>query len=440
VFIFLFVLQCCLPGIVIFACLPFVDPMSPLDNVAFDRILSRVDLSVAFLVLTLTAWFVVLFYGAIHLMGTLLRGLNLSLPSGRKFVVSGDARRLVSVLALGVVLTSVSFFAIGDTLIERYTNLILLRQSSEDVEHNLLTTYGFALTQSWAWLAVPALFVVSETRGRDVVWYVCLASLVALAVLGVSRRAVFIPFLLAYLTFVLFDGRWRIKWILVASIPVLMLVGFGKEILAGVASGGALEDVGERYSTLVGAILRTASDVGLTLVESLGTINLLDVDTRFGVDHLLSLLRKIPVSWFGWDPDMPPRVVRLSTAAFGTPDDQDIPPGLFGQMWLDFGIFGPLFWAMLLAVPMSILQRVFALTIVTRQAAAAFALITFVIALPLNTGSYDFTFSVDIFVLLLALFFSFKIARVRIASVNPEVSVRSVGEAAPTPPAASRDP
>lgn len=88
---------------------------------------------------------------------------------------------------------------------------------------------------------------------------------------------------------------------------------------------------------------------------------------------------------------------------------------------------------------MSILQRIFTVTIVTRQAAAAFALITFVVALPLNTGSYDFTFSVDIFVLLLAVFVSFKIARVRIVSVDP-VGARSVGEAAPPPTASSKDP
>jgi hypothetical protein len=268
----------------------------------------------------------------------------------------------------------------------------------------------------------------------------CLASLIALAVLGVSRRAIFIPFLLAYLTLVLFDGRWRTRWILAALVPVIVLVGFGKEIFSSVASGGGFEDVGERYSTIVGAVLRTASDVGLTLVESLGSITLLDVDARFGVDHLLSVLRKIPVSWFGLDPDMPPRIVRLSTEAFGTPDEQDIPPGLFGQMWLDFGIFGPMFWAMLLAVPMSILQRVFSLTIVTRQAAAAFALLTFVVALPLNTGSYDFTFSVDIFALLFAVFLSFRFARVRIAKISPEVSSLAGGGAEETLGASSRDP
>jgi hypothetical protein len=436
VFMFLFVLQCCLPGIVIFACLPFVDPLSPLDNLAFDRILSRVDALTACLVLGLTASFAVFFYGILHFSGNLLRAAGRTLPSGQRFVVFGAEGRLLTVLAFGVAFTLISFFFIGDSMIERYTNLILLRQYSEDVESNVLTAYGFALTQSWAWLSVPALFVVSDTRGRGILWYICVASLVTLAVLGVSRRAIFIPFLLAYLTLVLFDGRWRVKWLLAASIPVLIWVGFGKEILSTVASGRGLEEVGERYSTLAGAVIRTASDVGVTLVESLGSITLLDVDLRFGVDHLLSFLRKIPVSWVGWEPDMPPRIVRLSTEAFARFDDQDIPPGLFGQMWLDFGVLGPMVWAALFAVPMSILKRISGTTVITRQAAAVFALLTFVIALPLNSGSYDFTFSVDIFVLLLAMFFSFRMRRVRVAGIHAELGVAP--EAASGIPSASR--
>ena len=96
-------------------------------------------------------------------------------------------------------------------------------------------------------------------------------------------------------------------------------------------------------------------------------------------------------------------------------------------MWLDFGVFGPIFWAMLFGFQMSIVQRVFGVTIVTRQAAAAFALVTFVVALPLNTGSYDFTFSVDIFVLLLAVLLTFKLVRVRIANIDPGAITRIAG-------------
>jgi hypothetical protein len=436
-FISFFVLQCCLPGLVIFACLPFAHPLYPTDNAAWDRILSRLDLPAALLVLGLTAWFVFFFYAFTALMGIVLRRLGMHLPRGSRFLVCGAATRLLGVVTLGTVLTLVSFWLIGDTLVERYANLILFRQLSEDVERNVLNAYAFSLTQSWLWLTVPALFVISETRGRGVWWYLCLGCGIALAVLSVSRRSIFIPILLAYLTLVSFDGRWRVKWILAASIPLLLWVGYGKEFFGAMVSGGSLEQVGERYSTVASASIRTASEIGITLVESWGSINLLDLDPRFGVDHLLSFLRRIPVGWFGWDPGLPTRIVRLSTEAFATPEDLDIPPGLFGQMWLDFGVLGPIVWALIFAFQVSIVQRVFALTIVTRQAAAALALITFIVALPLNTGSFDFTFSVDIIVLVLAILLTFKLVRVRVAHVDFDATTRDSGGTPAAPEAQS---
>jgi hypothetical protein len=75
-------------------------------------------------------------------------------------------------------------------------------------------------------------------------------------------------------------------------------------------------------------------------------------------------------------------------------------------------------WGLILSVQMSIVQRIFARTIRTRQATALFVLVTFVIALPLNTGSYDFTFSVDINALALCLLLTFKLQGVRLPSIS----------------------
>ena len=437
VFISIFVLQCCLPGVVVFASLPFADPLNPTGHIDFDRILARLDLPAALLVLGLTGWFVFFFYTLTALMSVLLRRLGMQLPRGSHFVVRVAAMRLVGVLAFGTALTFVSFWLLGDTLVERYRHVILIRELSEDVEITSLNAHAFALMQSWGWLSVPALFVIQETRGRGVLWYVCLGCAIAFAILSASRRAIFIPILLAYQTFLLFDGRWRLKWILAASIPVLVWVGFGKEILSTIASDGGLEAVGGRYSTIASAVIRTATDMGITVMESWGTINLMDLDTRFGVDHLLSFFRVIPFHWLGWDPDLPTRVVRLSTAAFSTSTESDIPPGLFGQMWLDFGVFGPLFWAFIFAVQVSFLQRIFSMTIVTRQAAAGFVLITFVISLALNSGSFDFTFSLDILALLLAMLLTFKLVRVRLTHANscartPDTRATPVAPATPS--------
>jgi hypothetical protein len=414
-FMALFVLQCCLPGVVIYACLPFVGLREPTEIPAFDRIFAAINLPSALLVLGLTASFAFFFYAFTALGGYLLRRFIPRLPSGSWLVLSGSAVRLLIVLALGLTLTLISFWLMGDTLVERYANLILLRAYSDEVERNKLNAYAFAFTQSWGWLSVVALFVVFERYGRNLVWYLCLSCAIVFAILNVSRRAIFIPLLLGYLTLVLFDGRWRLRAILVGSIPVLLLVAFGKEALSVVAYGGTGDEISARYGTVASALLRTASEVGITVLESIGSVNLMDLAPRFGVDHLLSVLRRIPAGWFGLDLGLPIRVVRLSTQAFASADDQDIPPGLFGQMWLDFRVFGPIVWALVLATQMSVLQRIFALTVRTRQATAAFVLLTFIVALPINTGSYDFTFSVDIIVLMSVILLTFKVARLRLS-------------------------
>ncbi len=414
IFIALFVLQCCLPGIVIYCCLPFLDQHAPTGIQAFDRIYFATDLPTALLVLGLVAWTVVLFYAFSALNEVLLRRLIPPLPHRSYFILSGFPARLLFLLTIGFLLTIISFYMLGDTLVDRYANLILVRSASDKVQPNLVNTYGFVLTQTWAWLSIPALFVIFERRGRDLSWFLCLLFTVVFALLSVDRRAIFIPILLAYLTFVLFDGRWRLRLVTAAAIPILVWVAFGKEFLASIAYGGDVGAVVGRYDTLTSALLRTSSEVGITLVESSGSISLLDLDPRLGIDHLLSIVRRIPVGWFGGDLDVPKRIVRLSTEEFGMPGDADLPPGIFGQMWLDFRVFGPIIWAFILSLQVSLIQRVFALTIPTRQATAAFVLITFVVALPLNTGSYDFTFSVDILVLILGMWLTFKLTRVHV--------------------------
>ena len=425
-FMALFLLQCCLPGIVIFACLPVTGIQQPTDNPALDRIYAAVDLPSALFVLALTAVFAFFVYAFMALGRTIMRCLIADSSERGWFVIRGSATVLLSVLTFGFILCGVSFWLGGDSLVDRYVTLIELRGYSDKVQFNTLNNFAFLLDQSFLWISVVGLFVLYERRGRDLVWYACLVCAVAFAILATSRRAIFIPVLLAYFTLVLFDGRWRLKSLLAAALPILLLLAFGKEIFAAIAYGGTTEGVISEYETPFAGVLRTASEVGLTLVESLGSINLLDLPPRYGMDHLLSLLRGAPLGWFihwlGQDDAMPVRLVRLSTAAFATSDDQDIPTGAFGQMWLDFRIFGPILWALAFAAPLSVVQRLFALTLRTRQATAALVLITFVVALPLNSGSYDFSFGNDMLGLALCLLIIFKVVRIRLRLPDEPVS------------------
>jgi hypothetical protein len=105
----------------------------------------------------------------------------------------------------------------------------------------------------------------------------------------------------------------------------------------------------------------------------------------------------------GWDFNFPERIVRISTEAFADPYAQDIPPGLFGQMWLDFRVLGPAVWGVMFGLQVALVQVLFEKTQKTLQSCAVFVLIIFVVALPIGTGSFDFTFSVDIIALALSL-------------------------------------
>lgn len=415
-FMGLFLLQCCLPGIVIFGCLPFTGFDEPTDNPVFDRVFANMDFSSALLVLEMTAWFAVLMYLFMGLGAVVMRRVAPAPPASKWIVLRGSSSRLLIVLSFGLILTLVAFWSMGDTMLDRYSSLIGFRAYSDDVDRSTLVNFAFLLTQAWLWLSIVALFVLLERRHRGLAWYFCVVCALIFVVLSVSRRAVFIPILLVYFTLVLFDGRWRAKFVLAASIPILLCVAFGKEALSAVAFGGSVDDVLGHYQTVAAVYLRAASEMGITLVESIGTINLLHMPPRFGVDHVLSIMRGSPLGWFlhwlGQDRWMPTRIVRLSTEALATSADQDVPPGLIGQMWLDFQLVGPIVWAFGFAVQLCIVQWVFSWAIRTREAIAVIVLVTFVIALPLNTGSYDFSFGDDMVALALCLIFTFRVARV----------------------------
>jgi hypothetical protein len=409
IFVVVFFLQCCVPGIVIYATLPFVDAAAPTGNDVFDRIFQATDLTTALLVLSMTVWFAVFFYvGCAVGRLALERAVTSRVPVFRLSVMD---RRLLVLLVGGLALTVWSFYLMGDSLVARYTNLILLRADFEGVERNALNSNAFALTQSWSWLAFVALFAIRERRGRGALWLACLAFIMIFAVLGVSRRALFLPILLGYLTLVLYGGHWRFRWVLAGCIPLLLLVAFGKEIFAAVAWGGSVERVAGNYQSWASGLLRAMADMGITIVESLGTLKFLHMDLRYGTDHILSIAQRFPEGMLGLDLHFPERIVRISTAAFTDPNAQDIPPGLFGQMWLDFGVLGPLVWGLIFGLQMSVVQYFFERTERTRQSAAVFVLLTFVIALPLNSGSFDFTFSVDIFAVLLGLMWCVRLRR-----------------------------
>jgi hypothetical protein len=410
IFILIFMLQCCLPGIGIYTALSISDLADPTGNAVFDGIFLHLNITTALLVLTMTIWFVVFFYLGTS-SGRLILGWLFPVPAAPTYRLEGRPYRFIVILFGGLTLTLVSFYFLGEDIVERFANLVRFRAYDESVERTDFNSYAYVLTQSWEWLSIVALFVLSETRRRDLMWHAILVCTVVFAILCASRRALFIPVMLCYFTLLLYDGKWRLRPILVLSVPIVLLIMYGKEFFATLACGGEFEAVTERYESSVSAILRASCEQGITIVESLGTLTFLDEHVRLGVDHILSIARRFPHRLLGFDIDYPKRIVRISTEAFSSPDAQDIPPGLIGQMWLDFRVFGPMIWGIALGAQVSVAQFLCERTERSLQASALIALVVFLIALPLNTGSYDFTFSVDVIVTVVVLAFTYRVQR-----------------------------
>lgn len=400
VFLAFCLLQTCVAAIAIYGLLPFIDPATPTTNPVFDRILQATNPTNAFLVLCLTAWFVVWFYVGCALAALLLP--RSSVTMGR-YRLAARGWRLAGVLLFGLAITLYSFVQMGDTFAARYVSLILFRDLSDAVPRTPLRATAFALTQTWSWLSVLSLFLLYEGVGRRWLKGGVLAIAIIFALLGVSRRALFLPLLLAYLSLVLHRRRWYLGWIVLFAIPAIIWLAFGKELFGAIAFGLPLDAVIGTYRSLPSALLRAASELGITVIESLGTLAFIPEQLRFGVDHILSLAQRFPEGMLGFDIDWPARMVRISTEAFASHEAPDVPPGFLGQMWIDFRVFGPVVWGVLLGLQMGALQWLFGRTERTLSAAAAGVLLALVVSLPVNTGSFDFTFSIDIIILLLVM-------------------------------------
>jgi hypothetical protein len=429
VFVGVFLVQCCLAPLVAYAVLPLTNAGAPTGIEFFDNVYRGLSGLEAGLVLVMAAWFIIAFYFGTALGATAWRriGSGSSNPSiGLRLVVY--EWWLVGLIVLGLGVSVFSLYLLGGDWLTRYASLVLYRAGWEGVERTTLNANAFALTQTWSWLSVVVLLVEYERRGWTWRLGVLALVLVAFAILGVSRRAIFVPLLLIYFGALLATKRWRLMWLVVAILPLIAWLALGKEVIGAVAyRRAASEVVGSAVDAWPSSLLRAASDIGITNVESVASFRYLDhMGVRFGVDHVLSLAQRLRFQALGFHSDFPERIVRISTRAFAGDAAQDIPPGVFGQMWFDFRMAGPLIWGLLLGLQVSVVQALWKRLRRDWSSSVIVTVIVFVIALPLNSGSYDFTFSIDIFALAAALASACRV-RPLLSGVRPTFSPERSG-------------
>lgn len=406
-FLFIFTVQIVVPGIFITAVIAAFGGTINTNNSFFDRVYSQLSLFEPITTLIFSGWFVFSLYA-----GWLTASKIMNRWMGQKFGeqkrVHCSSLRLTLVMLLGLGGMWILLMALGGSLFESYQNLILFRAQDEGIERTCLTANLFYSAQTFALISILGLFIYDSRR------YLCSKKLFALSCILIfgfmcaSRRALAIQTLLIYFVFVLMNKKWYFyRFILPMTAVFFPVIAFGKGFLAKLATIN-VSDVNFLNlidQNLFSSFLRGMSDIGISLVESWATLIYLDLPLRFGVDHLLSVARIIPVGFlFGWTKDfLPERIVRISTEHFLSSTELDIPPGLIGQMWLDFGFFGPIIWGLAFGLLIGFAQSYIKRFVRTYELTVLSVLLLFVIALPINTGSFDFTFSVDIFLLFILL-------------------------------------
>lgn len=388
VFLAIFSLQCLGPSVVIFTCLAWnADRPISLENTFFDRVYSVVEGRHVFLVLSFMAAFLAFTW-------LTYRAVVSSTGYRPRFRLRLDARTVKFLVTLGFVSGGVLLFTLGGSLRQGYHALVRFRNSDPEIVRTFVTANLFSLTQTFLLIGVLGLFLARRWRMVSPTFFSWAIIVGALALLCVSRRSLLLPPILFLFT-VMLAGR-RPKFVQLAALALLggtVLFG-GKQIFSYLAQN--VNEVSLPSRDPLGNSLYVASDLGITVTESLGTVALIDIPPRWGVDHLWSVLRRIPEGAVGFDDPFPPRIVRRSTEIFSSAEDQDIPPGWMGMMWLDFRWFGPVIYGMVFGAGLAFIERGRRRCEVDLQASAVFAVGLFIYCLPVNTGSLDFSFSVDV--------------------------------------------
>lgn len=420
IFLFIFSLQVILPGIFLPILIYFSSDNSYTGNIFLDRVYQGSNGAIMILTALMAVIFVLSLYAGYHISPS--RRARPAKQGKRAIVIIGW--RLFCVIAIGVLSMMYLLLAMpGSSLGDKYFNLVLFRAQHEsffDDARNFVTANLFSLTQTFA-ISVTFLYFYIKTKKEklsrvDTILFFGLMAF--MATFAVSRRILMIQLFVIYFALVLKNNNWyfsRIMWLA----PVgLFWLGFGKDLLWQIPQYFSADgfEVRLNYENPMFLIINGFSSLGVTLNSSWATLIFLeDLPVRFGVDHLLSALRRLPLGIFGVNEDQiyGPRIVRISTEAFVDGYALDIPPGLMGQMWLDFRIFGPIFWGLLLGILIKIIQNLFDGFDKTWAACGIFSVVVFIVALPLNSGSFDFTFSVDMFFLLFFIWFMTRVEKIK---------------------------
>lgn len=394
----LFVLQAVIPPLIVTAILGFHRNHVDTNVALYNRILHDLTPSIAVATLMLSVLFWIVVCATWFALKKVYIGREL--PANYRFTQSLRPYSWGAVIAIGVALVIFLLANLGGG-IYGLRQLVLLRNGMVPDASAIAVHLYFGFTQALAFISL--LGIARYGARRDYLrMTACLIVAIFFGVMTIIRREILLEFIFLYFTYVLLVGRLRLGYLVIIGIVFLPVVLYGKNALNLFSATGTLSLSGavawapehDMYSS----ILQIMSDIGRTVTDSWATLLYLNLPPRYGLDHVLSLVRMFNGNTLGLNLDLPERIVQISTVAFRQTTwvpGSDEPPGLMGQMWLDFRAFGPVVWGVTFAFQLATLQRVYNRCRKTPEVVTLYVILFYIATLVVNTGSYDFTFSYD---------------------------------------------
>ncbi len=391
-FVFIYMI---IPSIAIHSIFGFYGDFVQTNIYFFDKVLFNINLFDSILIFLLTSIFI---FG-LYIFGQ-QKGLS-NLKLNHKTIPYNE--KLAIIITIMIFFMCAKFFIdLGSNFSDRYFELLKFRSLDLSSNRTFFSANAFSLAQTLAWLSA-AMFYISLSRRRKWLSILYLSTMIFGVFLMGSRRSIIFTVLIIYFCTILHGKKFNFAKVIWTIPPFIVWIAFGKEMLGSIIYSVETDAVLNQYSSVPSLLLRSFCDIGITQLSSFAVMQHFDLNLRFGVDHLLSVLRRIPEGMLGFEIEWPERIVRITTENFTSADDADIAPGLIGQSWFDFPVIGAFLWGTLIGFQVLLLKRWSFKYTSSPEKNALITLLCVVIALPLNTGSFDFTFSIDIIILAVAL-------------------------------------
>jgi len=408
-FILMLVIQMVLPGMFLTAVAGLFSGEINIGVPFMDKVLNEIGFYEIALVFILLFLFVLSLYAFWFLVN---QKINLQKNYTTKIKITVSFWRWLVVMIMGLI----GMWILLKEL-DGYNNVVFFRSDETGTRKGFVASNLFSLTTTFMMLSVVGMIMFWKKK-ISVKFLFSLGCFSVFALMTASRRAFMIGFLLIFFTLALWRMKIDInKSAIIAVLLFIPIVIYGKSVLWLLAHN--LDITIEAISLSSENILLSGStlfmaNIGISTIESWATLLYLDIPLRFGIDHVLSIARRIPDGIMGLDITFPERMVRISTQAFVGSDRQDVPPGLIGQMWLDFGLFGPIIWGMFFCLIIALLQTLYNRVEKDCAGVSLFVLLIYTVSLPINSGTFDFVFSVNVFFLMMFIIFMIKIKKRRV--------------------------